>query len=303
MTIPSPRVGIAGSRVLGPAVELPGALDALIYNATSAALEDAGMSIADVDGACMAASDLIDGRAISTMTLTGSTGSFRKTEMRVCNDSLAAVLVGAAEVASGAADALIVCSWSKLSDADADAVLPLAMEPVFHRSLGFHPAAVLDLRRSAESGVATVTEGRKLESRDVAVATILVAGESPRARAHVIGFGASTGPYLRPGEPVLDPVRAAAAAALGRAGVGVKELVAVHIAGLARVDDDSLAAALGVDRGALVRPEEPWADLGYAAGLTAMCRAQETKAAGPVLVVSAGGLGYENAFAVVVEQS
>ncbi|MCU1494575.1 MAG: hypothetical protein JWO62_2339 [Acidimicrobiaceae bacterium] len=303
MTIPSPRVGIAGSRVLGPAVELPGALDALIYNATSAALDDAGMSITDVDGACMAASDLLDGRAISTMTLTGSTGSFRKTEMRVCNDSLAAVLVGAAEVASGAADALIVCSWSKLSDADSNAVLPLAMEPVFHRALGFHPAAVLDLRRSAESGAATVTADQSLESRDVAVATILVAGDSPRARAHVIGFGASTGPYLRPGEPVLDPVRAAATAACDMAGVSVNDLSAVHVAGLARVDDDALADSLGVATGMLVRPAEPWADLGYAAGLTAMCRAHEAQTTGPVLVVSAGGLGYENAFAVVMEQT
>jgi hypothetical protein len=303
MTIPSPRVGIAGWSVLGPAPELPGALDALIYSATSAALEDAGMTIDDVDGACMAASDLLDGRAISTMTLTGSTGSFRKTEMRVCNDSLAAVLVGAAEVASGAAKALIVCSWSKLSDAHTDAVLPLAMEPVFHRDLGFHPGAILELRRSAESGSATLTEGRSLEPRDVAVATVLVADGTPGTRGHVVGFGASTGPYLRAGEPVLEPVRSAAAAACSRAGIASTDLSAVHVAGLARVDDAALAGALGVSADALVRPKEPWGDLGYAAGLTAMQRASASSSAGHQLVISAGGLGYENAFAIVLEQS
>src|SRR5712671_8216374 len=101
------HVNIAGSSTLVPRPDIPMALDEMIYTATSHALADAGLSIDDISGSFMAASDLYDGRAISTMTLTGSTGSFHKNEMRVCNDSLAALMLAAAEIAAGAAEAVI----------------------------------------------------------------------------------------------------------------------------------------------------------------------------------------------------
>ncbi|WP_251744575.1 hypothetical protein [Frankia sp. AiPs1] len=295
-------VNIAGSYCLPPRPDIPMALDEMIYTVTSGALRDAGLGIGDVSGSFMAASDLYDGRAIATMTLTGSTGSFHKNEMRVCNDSLAALTLAAAEVAADAAQAVIVCTWSKLSDANRDAMAALGLEPVFTRGLNAHPDAVVALRRSSDLGRPTLVERTAVESADVAVALILTA-PSPerRTRGTVIGLGAANGPYLRPGEPLLGPVTAAATAACKLAGRDVTDLRRARVAGLHAVDDDELARAVGVPRDVLARQSERWADLGYAAGLLAVHESLAAGEPGPALVLSAGGIGYENAHAALVE--
>src|SRR5260370_35684230 len=111
------HVNIAGSSTLAPRPDIPMALDEMIYTATSHSLADPGLSINDASGSFMAASDLYDGRAISTMTLTGSTASFHKNESRVCNDSLAALMLAAAGLPAGAAKAVVVSPGSRHSAA------------------------------------------------------------------------------------------------------------------------------------------------------------------------------------------
>ncbi|RFA08530.1 hypothetical protein B7R54_04295 [Subtercola boreus] len=290
--------------MLPPSAEIPGALDELIYSATSEALVAAKMTIGEIDGVCMASSDLNDGRAISTMTLTGSSGSFHKSEMRVCNDGLAAVWMGAAEVGSGAAETLMVASWNKFSDVVDPAAIPaLALEPSMHRSLKYHPDAILSLRESAESGTVVITSAEPLQPNDTATAVVITADGHPKAGDLVLsGFGSSTGPYLRPGEPVLKPTQAAAAAALAFAGVDASRLSRVFVAGLHRIASADIAAALSVPESAIVREDPQTADLGYAAGLVALVHALNSGIDGPTLVISAAGLGVESANAVLVEK-
>lgn len=296
------RIGIAGRSILGPTPEIPWALDELIYRAVADALADAGMTVADVDGVCMAASDLNDGRAISTMTLTGSTGSLRKSELRVCNDSLAAVWVGAAEVASGSARALVVCTWSKLSDANTDAILPLALEPAFHRGLAFHPNAVVGLRESYDTATVTTVAEPATYPVDVAAAIVITAPDHRSAgSASIIGCGASSGAYMRPGRALLEPLATAAGQALERAGVSRAGLSAIIVPGLDAVSDAALCAALDAPAEVLKRLEPRGADLGYAAGLVAVHHGLGLRRTGRFLVVTGGGVGLENAHAVVVE--
>jgi hypothetical protein len=303
MKTPTP-VSIAGSAHSGPVPDQNMALDEMIYSVTSRALENAGLDISDISGACMAASDLNDGRAISTMTLTGSTGSFHKSEMRVCNDSLAAIQLGWAEVAAGAADALMVCSWSKMSDARAESIRPLAMEPTMHRALGYSPDAVLGLRQSAERGRPTTTAIAELAPADVAGAMVLVGtGHRAASSTRFVGFGASMGRYLTPGEPVLQPVQKAFSDACDRAGVSPTDLKSVVVAGMAAIDESAFAEAFGVPEGRINRPGERFDDLGYAAGIAGVLGALDSVGNGLSLIVSGGGLGYENAHAVVVEVS
>lgn len=303
MKAPIP-VSIAGSARSGPVPDQNMALDEMIYSVTSRALENAGLNISDISGACMAASDLNDGRAISTMTLTGSTGSFHKSEMRVCNDALAAVQLGWAEVASGAADALMVCSWSKLSDARSESIRPLAMEPSMHRALGYSPDAVLQLRQSAEQGRPTTTAIAELAAADVAGAMVLVGtGHRAASSTELVGFGASMGRYLRPGEPVLEPVQKAFRDACDRAQVSPGDLTSVIVAGMPAIDEAAFANAFGVLEARITRPGDRYADLGYAAGIAGVLDTIESQERGFALVVSGGGLGYENAHAVVVEVS
>jgi len=88
-----------------PVIQRP--LEDVIYFAASGAVADAGTSIKEIDAVSMASSDLLDGRAISTMTLTGSTGSFQKSEMRVCSDGLAALALAIAECRAGLAERVL----------------------------------------------------------------------------------------------------------------------------------------------------------------------------------------------------
>lgn len=299
-------VSIASSRSLAPAQEIPLSLDEMIYSVTSGALEESGLGISDVHGSVMAASDLYDGRAISTMTLTGSTGSFHKSEMRVCNDSLAALMLAAAEVGSGEADAVIVGTWSKLSDASRDAIVPLAIEPVFGRGLGYHPDAVVALRESGETGQATCVAGSEVAGVDVATAMVLTRGGQAAAaainqRGRIRSFGASTGSYLVPRHPLLEPLAQSASRALAAAAIGIEDVSAVWVAGLVGVPALRVAAVLGVDPDRVRRAADMRADLGYAAGLTALHAALQAGKQGPVMVVSGGGIGLENTFATVVD--
>ena len=295
-------VSIASSRSLAPAQEIPLSLDEMIYSVTSGALADSGLRISDIHGSVMAASDLYDGRAISTMTLTGSTGSFRKSEMRVCNDSLAALMLAAAEVESGDADAVIVGTWSKLSDASRESIVPLAIEPVFGRGLGYHPGAVSALRESGEVGRATVVTGTAVAGMDVATAMVLTRGGGATApRGRIRSFGASTGSYLVPRHPLLEPLSQSARRALRASGIEIEDVSAVWVAGLIGVPAAQVAAALGVGLDRVRRGADVQADLGYAAGLTVLHAALQAGREGPVLVVSGGGIGLENTFATVVD--
>ncbi len=298
-------VGIAGWSLLPPQPEIAGALDELIYASTSAALKHATMTIDQIDGVSMASSDLNDGRAISTMTLTGSTGSFHKSEMRVCNDGLAAVWMGAAEIGSGAAHSLMICAWNKLSDVvNPEAIRPLALEPTMHRALNYHPDAVLNLRKSQEAGKPIITAFvTPTQPRDTAAAVILTDTDNPLAGPYtLIGFGCSTGPYLRPGEPVLAPLQRATAAALKSAGTTREKLAAVYVGGFAPIENADLAAALDLPMDKIIRQNPRSADLGYAAGLVAMTNALNDRVEGVVLIVSGAGLGLESVNAVVLEK-
>jgi hypothetical protein len=298
------RAHVSGRAVLPAQREIPLALDEMIYTVTSGALKDAGLDVRALDGVCMAASDLNDGRAISTMTLTGSTGSFGIPEMRLCNDSLSAILLGVAELGCGSAEVMMVCSWSKLSDVTPESIRPLAIEPVFHRGLGFHPDAVLGLAMSHEAGVGTLTTGRPLTPQDAAVAFVMTAApheSTDRPAVSVLGVGGSMGDYLRPRGAVLTPLREAALDAMKGLPVTADDLVSVVVAGFHHVEDAAIAEAVGVDSDRIVRQPDRWGDLGYAAGMLGVSQLADRGETGVSLVVSAGGLMVENAFATVVE--
>jgi hypothetical protein len=197
----------------------------------------------------------------------------------------------------------MVCAWSKLSDVVNPTAIPvLAMEPTMHRALGYHPDAVLNLRESQSTHSLVFTTGvPALEPRDTAAAVVMTRPDHPTAgRYQIIGFGSSTGPYLKPGEPVLAPTQRAVAAALKSAGIPVSDICRVHIGGLHRINSEEIASALGIGAGTIVREVPQAADLGYAAGLVAMVNALNDDAEGPKLILSAAGLGMESANAVVL---
>lgn len=293
---------IVGYGRIGYGPEVPGPLDELIFRATYAALTDAGMDLADVDAVVMASSDLFDGRAISTMTLTASTGSFTRSELRVCDDALAALALAVTELQSGGAQTVVVSSWSKLSDADLSSIEPLGVEPAFHRELGLTSQVVGSLRRSRTDGRALTVDPRPAPGADGAVAVVLTEAPSLPAYATVRGLGWSTGPYLRPEQEPLGPVAAAVRGAVSDARVDLEEIGRLRCAGFHHVSDGRLAAELGLDHVEVVRSRPVGLDVGYAAGLFALTDALEPAASGGLdLIVAATGMGDQRGYAAVVE--
>jgi len=111
-------------------------LSELIFESTKAALDDAGMSRADVDAVVIAAHDLVDGRGISSMiTATAAGGHFRD-EIRVADDGAYAFALACMRILSGEFRTVLVASWAKCSESPIDTVENLGCDPVYQRPIG-----------------------------------------------------------------------------------------------------------------------------------------------------------------------
>jgi hypothetical protein len=148
----------------------------------------------------------------------------------------------------------------------------------------------------------TVLEPHEPTPSDAAVAIVIARADHDKAGSSaLVGFGSSTGAYLRPGEPVLAPVVAAGQRACDSAGVTFPGLASIVVGGLDVVHNEELASAFGVQEANIDRADQRTLDLGYAGGLLALERTLAAGESGRHLVVSAGGIGLDNAHAVVVE--
>jgi len=131
------------------------------------------LEIGEIDGVCMSASDLNDGRAISTMTLTGSTGSLGKNEIRVCNDSLAGTDDRRCRARVGGRRAPCRLQLEQAQRCRPRGDLAAADGAGLPSRSRFHPGAIVALRESADSGRPQVLEAIESEPVDVAVAMVL----------------------------------------------------------------------------------------------------------------------------------
>ena len=124
-------------------------LDEIIFEAASKALADAGITRDDVDNVVIAASDQMDGRPISSMTLACPAGAFLKDEIKVSDDGSSAIIMACLRILSGAFDTALVVSWGKSSEGPVDKVTHLSLDPFFHRDLGLNQVISLALQAGA----------------------------------------------------------------------------------------------------------------------------------------------------------
>jgi acetyl-CoA acetyltransferase len=114
-------------------------LTELVFEASAAALADAGLSRSDLDGVCLGASDQLDGRAISSMQLAGPAGGYLKDEIKVGDDGSLAFATAVLRIEAGADRRVLAASWTKASESPLDAALGVNAEPVYSRPAGLHP--------------------------------------------------------------------------------------------------------------------------------------------------------------------
>jgi hypothetical protein len=114
-------------------------LTELVFEASAAALADAGLRRADIDGVCLAASDQLDGRAISSMQLAGPAGGFLKDEIKLGDDGSLAFAMAVLRIEAGADRRVLAVSWTKESESSLPTALGVNAEPVYARPAGLHP--------------------------------------------------------------------------------------------------------------------------------------------------------------------
>ncbi len=114
-------------------------LTELVFEASRAALDDAGLSRADIDGVCLGASDQLDGRAISSMQLAGPAGGYLKDEIKLGDDGSLAFAMAVLRIEAGADRRVLAVSWTKESESSLPMALGVNAEPVYTRPAGLHP--------------------------------------------------------------------------------------------------------------------------------------------------------------------
>lgn len=132
--------------VLGMAVHPPAdvvggkRLEEMVFDTTRAALADAGVKRAEIDHVTIAASDELDGRAISSMLLAMPAGAYLRDETKCTDSGLTGLCLGAMRVASGVFDIGLVVSWNKTSEAPVENVMRMRAEPFYTRPIGLNMA-------------------------------------------------------------------------------------------------------------------------------------------------------------------
>jgi acetyl-CoA C-acetyltransferase len=133
-------------------------LPELIFEATTAALEDAQLTRDQIDAVIIAAHDLVDGRGISSMITATAAGGMFRDEIRVADDGAFAAILGCMRILSGEFQSILVCSWSKCSESPIDTIENLGCDPILQRPLGITGTSASALQADRFSQQSKVNE-------------------------------------------------------------------------------------------------------------------------------------------------
>jgi len=121
----------------------------LAYEAIKPALEEAGLTLSDIDSAVTCSQDFWDGRTISSMNIQHVVGAHLSHEDKVAEDGINAVFCAMAQILSGHQNIVLVAAHTKESQAERSLVENAALNPVLMRQLGldFLSAAAMQAKR------------------------------------------------------------------------------------------------------------------------------------------------------------
>lgn len=126
-------VGVAQTKYQG---YNPASHAELSYEVTRDALEDAGMTIEDVDNTVTVCNDFWDGRTIASMAITEATGSHRVPTTNVEGDGTYGALMGLMRILSGHHRVTLVVAQSKASEGIPSVITNAMFDPIYERMLG-----------------------------------------------------------------------------------------------------------------------------------------------------------------------
>lgn len=108
----------------------------LVFEAATRALEDAGMTIDQVDNVITISNDFFDGRTISSMAVQDACGSYDKNVSTVEGDGTFGAFYALMRILSGSFGTTLVCAHHKGSEGDMPLITNAMFDPIYERFLG-----------------------------------------------------------------------------------------------------------------------------------------------------------------------
>jgi len=130
------KVGIIGVAQTEYLRNSPKSHDEMAFEVTTKALEDAGLTIQEIDNTITCTNDFWDGRTISCMTITDATGSSRVPTTNVEGDGTYGTVMGLMRILSGYHNITLVVAQSKGSIAPPGLITNAIFDPLHERILG-----------------------------------------------------------------------------------------------------------------------------------------------------------------------
>lgn len=108
----------------------------MVYQSVTMALEDAGMTIDQVDNVITTSNDFWDGRTISSMATGDASGAPGKNVSCVEGDGTFGAFYGMTRILSGSYGTTLVTAYSKGSESESYMITNAAFDPIYMRCLG-----------------------------------------------------------------------------------------------------------------------------------------------------------------------
>lgn len=113
-------------------------LEEVVFDTSHDALDNAGISRAELDHVTIAACDELDGRSISSMLLAAPAGAYLKDEIKVTDSGMIGLCMEALRLSSGRFDLGLVASWNKSSKGPFEDIMRMRCEPFYTRPIGLN---------------------------------------------------------------------------------------------------------------------------------------------------------------------
>lgn len=143
------KVGIVGVAQTRYQRNMPTSHDEMVFEVTSKALEDAGLTIDDIDNTITCTNDFFDGRTISSMGITDASGTSNVPTTNVEGDGTYGALMGLMRILSGHFNRTLVVAQSQGSIGNPCIITNAMFDPLYERYLGLDAinSAALQVRR------------------------------------------------------------------------------------------------------------------------------------------------------------
>lgn len=121
----------------------------MVFEATSKALDDSGLTIKDIDNVVSVSNDFWDGRTISSMAIQDACGSRHKDISTVEGDGVYGALYGMMRTLSGSFSTTLVVAHNKGSESKMNLITNAMFDPIYTRKLGMDSITSSALQASA----------------------------------------------------------------------------------------------------------------------------------------------------------